>query len=203
MNSPTKSDTSKQLHAAFPKFVIVQVVISIVAAVMLIAVVLQIGPLIEKRAELEEEIEKKNASVTELTELESSLRKDVEELVDQLKSQQTIASIQAIRPRAKSVPVPGDRTASGRAYYDFTLWLDVPGQLESKIARVQYKFDHPSFSNGTFVSDNEQSGFLVGYRGWGCLAVVKITVFLKDGAVQPIYFKMCAALTSLDDNPHQ
>jgi len=172
---------------ALPILVVIQVIISVVAMGALIAVVLQIGPLIEQKSALE-------AEINDLEELKKSHERNIEQLVNQLQEQQTTASIQAIEPQARSERVTGAQTTSGRAIYKYTLWLEVPAQLKSRIERVQYKLDHPSFAQDTVASSNEADGFAVNYRGWGCLAYVKITVMLKDGKVQPIYFNMCKAL---------
>lgn len=159
----------------------------------MIAVVLQIGPLIEKRSELEAKIAQQIAFIEELEQEKTSLEKSVDQLVEQLNKLETIHSIQ---PKASSKYVPDFGTASGRPFYDYTLWLEVPADLNGKIKSVQYKLDHPSFARKTVSSYNEADGFAVGYRGWGCIAYIKITIFLTDGTAQPINFNACKAEVS-------
>jgi hypothetical protein len=43
-------------------------------------------------------------------------------------------------------------------------------------------------------SQNAKDKFSVGYTGWGCLSLVTITVFTKDGQNFDIYFDMCGQL---------
>lgn len=209
MTSPKAMDNSSQRPATFPRLVIIQIAISVVAIAVLIAVVLQISPLIEKKAELTAEIVDKNAQIAkhnarieELGALKESLQNQIEQFADQLQEQETTSNIQSIKGQARSRRVTDSRTPSGRALYDYTLSVEVPAALKAKIRRVVYKFDHPSFSRSTLSSSNEANGFEVGYRGWGCLAVVKITIFLTDGTIQPIYFKMCQGLAPSRRDPH-
>lgn len=58
MTPPAAPDTSRQGPPAFPRLVVFQVAVSVVAVGVLIAVVLQIGPLIERKSELEAETQK-------------------------------------------------------------------------------------------------------------------------------------------------
>jgi transcription initiation factor IIF auxiliary subunit len=93
-----------------------------------------------------------------------------------------------ILPYAKFTKVKGKEGT-----YDFSLWLDVPNEQKSRIKKVTYVFNHPTFNNKVFVSNNQANGFMVSYRGWGCLSNVTIKIEGQYG-VSLISLDMCGAL---------
>lgn len=95
----------------------------------------------------------------------------------------------SIIPHAKYTEVMGSKDT-----YDFSLWLDVPNKQKNRIKKVIYVFNHPTFKNKEFVSNNQTDGFKVGYRGWGCLSNVTIKIQGKDGGESLILLNMCGAL---------
>ena len=99
-----------------------------------------------------------------------------------------------VRPMAREVPVADLRDGKGRPIYDFTLWVDVPTTLKERIQRVTYTFNNPTFKDKVQESTEPSDGFAVSYRGWGCLNLVTINVFFKDGPSQERPFNMCEAL---------
>jgi hypothetical protein len=79
--------------------------------------------------------------------------------------------------------------------YHFKIWLDGEPEALARIKAVQYEFDHPSFPEKTQRSEDRRNGFERGYRGWGCLASVKVTLFPVNANSSPesVNFDMCAA----------
>lgn len=90
-----------------------------------------------------------------------------------------------IRPRASAKPLPGSET-----HYDFALWLEVPPQRRDEIRKVEYFFNHPTFVEKTRESTDRSDGFRVGYRGYGALDRVIITLHLTDGTKEKMAFNM-------------
>lgn len=150
----------------------------------------------EDLEELEEEIAKQNSQFQELQQVEESLKSNIDKLIVQLKEQETVANIQDITLNVRDEVLGGRTTSSGRQLYKYTLRISVPEQLQSRITRVEYHFDHPSFSANTLISREPENDFAVSYIGWGCLALVKTIVSLDDGTTQPVYLNMCKALLS-------
>ena len=102
-----------------------------------------------------------------------------------------IASV--VNPRADARP-SGNRTANGRPIRNYTIWLEVPASRRQEIAEVIYYFNHPTFPNKIQRSSNATNNYLVGYRGWGCLYRIAITLVLTDGEKKQLDFNMCKAL---------
>jgi len=172
------------------RLVKVQVAIAVIAVAVTVVVAVQIGPLIETKAQLESEIASKKSQIEELRVEEETLRENISKLVKVLNKRDSIE----ITPNARADIVGGLKDATGHQIYDFALWISVPEELGPEIERVEYEFDHPSFRSKTQISREPANGFRVGYRGWGCLALITIHVFLRDGTSYTMYFDMCEAL---------
>lgn len=99
-----------------------------------------------------------------------------------------------VTPRAQEKLISGLVTSDGKQIYDFSLWLDIPDQEKAKIQEVSYEFNHPTFRQPRQVSSEPSTGFRVGYRGWGCLSSVIITIRPREGEPEKIDFDMCRAL---------
>ena len=99
-----------------------------------------------------------------------------------------------IHPKAKAVPLAGQKDPRGNPLYDFTVWLDAPTAVREQIAKVTYAFDHPTFVNKRQVATDPSNGFVVSYRGWGALRLVTITVEWRNGTTHSYYFDMVSAL---------
>jgi transcription initiation factor IIF auxiliary subunit len=99
-----------------------------------------------------------------------------------------------VAPQASSVEVSGLKTSDGRQVFDFSLWLVVPSDDRNSIQQVSYLFNHPTFRQKTMTSADASTGFRIGYRGWGCLSSVIITITLKDGSSDKTDFDMCKKL---------
>jgi hypothetical protein len=108
----------------------------------------------------------------------------------------SVAGVSAIKAKARATPVTGLTDGAGRQDFDFLLWLEAPGPVKERIDRVAYHFDHPTFINKLRESNDPSSGFAVSYRGWGCLALVKIDIHYHDARTDTLYFDMCNALSS-------
>ena len=98
-----------------------------------------------------------------------------------------------VSPQASSLEVSG-QTTGGKQVFDFSVWLNVPAEDRNSIEKVSYLFNHPTFRQNTMISSDASTGFRIGYRGWGCLSSVIITISLKDGSSDKIDFDMCKKL---------
>jgi hypothetical protein len=97
----------------------------------------------------------------------------------------------------------GQSMANGAKIYDFAVWVEAPKPVLDLIASVEYRFEHPSFTQHSQISDDESTGFRVQYRGWGCLEVVPIIVHPRPSAATggAIDFDMCAQLMVATKGP--
>src|SRR5262245_23664279 len=98
-----------------------------------------------------------------------------------------------VQPRATAQPLDTKNSAR-QAEFQYSLSVDVPPDRVPEIASVSYEFNHPTFSEKIQTSSDASNGFRIGYRGWGCLSLVVITLNLKDGKKQPVNFDQCAGL---------
>jgi energy-coupling factor transporter ATP-binding protein EcfA2 len=81
--------------------------------------------------------------------------------------------------------------------YHFKIWLEGSPDALARIKSVQYEFDHPTFRDKVQRSSDRRSRFEQGYRGWGCLSSVKVTMTAVDARVPEatVNFDMCAAVS--------
>jgi hypothetical protein len=79
-------------------------------------------------------------------------------------------------------------------YYRFSVSLEAPAGELARFARVDYRFDHPTFSQKAYASEDRSARFEVSYRGWGCLTKVDADITLVDGRVLHRSFDMCSLL---------
>jgi len=135
------------------------------------------------------------------TAYQESFRKIESEVVEKRAPEKLVESIQRYtpisalaEPKASARALPELTTTEGQQIYDFSLWLGLPGADKGRIRKVSYEFNHPTFRQKTMVSSNAEDGFKVGYRGWGCLNSVIITLVLRDVPAERIDFDMCRAL---------
>ena len=99
-------------------------------------------------------------------------------------------------PITSQVKVKAEAQRTGIGRYNFTLHVEElqPGALD-RIARVGYMFNHPTFSQKDFLSNNKP--FQISYTGWGCLTSVIVTFTPKQPAKEgpeKTDFNMCADL---------
>jgi len=99
-----------------------------------------------------------------------------------------------IRPQTKAVAIPGVKDPDGKQIYDFTIWVTASQYALNTIKQVDYQFGHKSFNLKTRISSDGSNGFLVSYRGWGCLSGMVLSVLYKDGTTDELYFDMCEGL---------
>jgi uncharacterized coiled-coil protein SlyX len=99
-----------------------------------------------------------------------------------------------IQPNARAVKQPNIYDPEGRQIYDFTLWIATSQFTLNKIEKVTYLFKHKSVILKNKEAFDNSNGFLVSYRGWGCIPVVQITVKYMDGEEEVLYFNMCQGL---------
>ena len=77
--------------------------------------------------------------------------------------------------------LPGILTDDGKQVYRFSLWITASASSLDSIARVDYRFEHPSFKQPLESSADRRSGFKVHYTGWGSIDVVTVTFVKTDG----------------------
>lgn len=111
--------------------------------------------------------------------------------------QQEVSAPGEIRPivlGAVSRVVPNaEYSKIGDKRYNFSIWLDLPRELQGKVQKVTYFFNHPSFTRKENDVADPSGGFRFSYTGWGCLNRVYITVWMEDQKIE-IEFFMCDAL---------
>jgi uncharacterized coiled-coil protein SlyX len=100
-----------------------------------------------------------------------------------------------VKPNARAVEIPGVKDSQGRQIYDFTVWITSSQHTLNKIKNVSYQFGHDTFIIRNRKSSDKSNGFLVSYRGWGCLSVVKLSVEYKSNEIEEVYFDMCDSIS--------
>ena len=96
--------------------------------------------------------------------------------------------------KASSTPIDGAHSGSGQQMFNFNVWIEGPSDATSRIASVDYFFDHPSFATKHFGSDVDPD-FLRGFKGWGCLSTIVVTIRWKSGIQSSLPFNQCQALS--------
>ena len=74
--------------------------------------------------------------------------------------------------------------------YIFKIFIDAHEETLDEIEKVEYEFNHETFTQKKLTSKNKSSHFSSGYRGWGALKNVPVTVFFKNGETEKINFEM-------------
>jgi pYEATS domain-containing protein involved in immunity len=109
--------------------------------------------------------------------------------------EQGLQHAQAEVPITAQVKVKAEAERIDIARFAFTLRiLELqPGALD-RIEKVDYAFNHPTFSRKNFSSNKKP--FQISYTGWGCLTSVIVTFTLREPAEAPekTGFNMCADL---------
>jgi hypothetical protein len=100
-------------------------------------------------------------------------------------------------PLTTQVRVKAEAKQLGVSRYEFSLHVEEvqPGALD-RIAKVEYTFNHPTFSQKTFLSSDKHQKFKVTYVGWGCLTsvIVDFTPVEQNRRPERTDFNMCADL---------
>jgi hypothetical protein len=99
-----------------------------------------------------------------------------------------------IQPKVSAVEIPGVKDAQSRQIFDFTLWITSSQYTLNRISKVSYHFNNATYLMKDRESNDHSNGFLISYRGWGCLSVIKITVQYDNGENETLYFDMCDGL---------
>jgi len=94
------------------------------------------------------------------------------------------------RPTGNTLPTMGRE-------FEFRFELDATPQALRVVKKVNYHLDHPSFRTKDYSSTRRSDNFSAGYRGWGCLSNVVVTITYTTSR-DPSRFEMdmCAALKS-------
>lgn len=77
--------------------------------------------------------------------------------------------------------------------FRFAAWVEGPPEALREIESVEYQFNHPTFKDKAPISRDRDTGFRVGYTGWGCLSIVTLTFKLRNSDAEPPHldFDMC------------
>jgi hypothetical protein len=145
--------------------------------------------LIESNKTLRSEAKTYHTALNEVRkEVDVSGGKQLQEKVRQ------IAPLSEIRIRAAAEKT--DKVGqNGSPIYNFSLWVEGPPSAMSRIGRVDYRFNHPTFRMPIVESTTRENQFRVGYTGWGCLSSVIVTITdPTEGITQTVDFDMCSAL---------
>lgn len=117
-----------------------------------------------------------------------------QKLVDDLVAEINKLRNPAIQPKVSAVEIPGVFDAQKRQIFDFTLWITSSQYTLNRIAKVSYHFENATYLLKDRESKDNSNGFLISYRGWGCLSVIKIEVEYMNGEKETLYFNMCDGL---------
>ncbi len=98
--------------------------------------------------------------------------------------------------RASAEPTGASVANTTLPQYQFKIWVDGPRAELARIKSVQYEFTHPTFRDPIQRSEDPAARFEQGYRGWGCLSSVKVTMTPVDTRVpaRTVDFDMCSAV---------
>jgi hypothetical protein len=99
-----------------------------------------------------------------------------------------------IYPKSSSTLLPGVMDPKKRQVFDFTIWLTSSQATLNKITSVRYNFNNETFLLKDRESSNRSNGFLISYRGWGCLSYIAINITYQDGQTKTLYYDMCSDL---------
>ena len=148
---------------------------------------------------LETKREKMVEEITGLEEKYAGLKKSVEQVNVAIGASDGKASValkvagQRVYEIKSSAMPTGQKTNSG-PLYDFKLYVSGSDEVLNDMEKVTYIFDHPTFMQKTQTATDRIQQFSIGYRGWGCLREVGITVKFKDGVEGHSDFDMCKSL---------
>jgi uncharacterized protein YoxC len=151
-----------------------------------------IGELQKQSASLDNEIQKKRDEY-------DALKRNVENFSFSTSSSDIHSNVQlgvagtALYEIQASAKLTGGHTSYGPEY-EFSAELRAKSEVLSKIDKVDYFFDHPTFRQPHMESNNPANNFRVSYVGWGCLSRVEVTIFFKDGGKRSSTFDMCSQL---------
>jgi hypothetical protein len=108
--------------------------------------------------------------------------------------------ISQIRLRASRKPTGRQIARTELPAYEFSAWVEGPPAVLDRIESIQYEFNHPTFRQKLQIGRNRETGFPVGYTGWGCLSSVAVTIRLRDSSAESphVDFDMCAAIEQSD-----
>lgn len=152
---------------------------------------------------LEQEIGRKRAEISRLAGEETAQRQRVADLQHQYETlKASTEALYAVRvtPQNKvyelkaTAQATGQKMPDGRPIYNFSAYVKSPPATLATIRKVLYRFDHATFRQKEYRSENRDERFVVNYTGWGCLTRVDVTVELVDGTEQAFEFNMCRSL---------
>lgn len=117
---------------------------------------------------------------------DNTLRREVQKIVPLRESPGVPARSQSAPPLERVSRVilavqPTNRTVGNLPLYDIRFSVSVPPDRIGEVLKVEYFFDHPSFSPKVKTSLDASSGFAIKYYGWGCLDRVTVALVGQRG----------------------
>jgi len=170
---------------------------AIISSIGFLIIILAFGFASWQLQKLNAAVAAKNKEIKALDALIENRNKDIKAkkvLIDTLISEINKLKDPRIQPKVRAVAIPGVFDSQKRQVYDFTVWVTSSQHTLNKISKVSYQFGHDTFILRNRESNDNSNGFLVSYRGWGCLSIVKIIVEYREGNNEVLYFDMCNAL---------
>lgn len=167
---------------------------AIISLIGLLIIIIAFGIAAISLRRLQQTIESKKHEIIILDSTKIAQEKEIDgnnkvisELVDEINRLKD----PTICPHARAIAIPGLLDSQKRQVYDFTVWITSSQFTLNRIRKVSYQFGHETFIIKNRESEDSSNGFLVSYRGWGCMALVKISVEYVNQNSEIIYFDMC------------
>jgi len=141
--------------------------------------------------EQQDRIEQQREEVNTLANRVEKLRVEDQRLTQNNLIKKPVETV--VTPRASVEPLQHNEIANNPSYYKhYKMWLEVPEDRQSEIAKVTYFMDHSSFPSPLYIGDRDDD-YSMGYDGYGALGEVEITLILKDGSSRKVHFNQHAA----------
>lgn len=176
---PNESHT---YQSKFRKLLLVQVILVIIALIAFLYISSKVSVKMEEYRSVEQKL-------TQARREYDALKANTEKLYSvKVTPQNEVYEVKA------TAEATGRLTEGGKPEYRFSVYLNSPPELLSRIRKVTYDFNHPTFTTPHVEEIDPGTMFATHYIGWGCLRNVVVTVFLEDNTVQTIDFDMCRSI---------
>ena len=180
----------------FPALLVTQAVVGMLAIIMTIAASILLVPILEKRADMQAQIDTLNNEKAVLTNKNETLTKQQNDLKRQIqkieavynKKNQTAQAAQ-FNPIATS---DHQADANGQTTIHFSLKLSVPPLAAQNIENVTYHFDDPQIPIPIVTSTDAHSGFATSYISKTCVNNITIQIRFMNGTTSSAIYDMCS-----------
>ena len=205
MTEGTESAASKWIRLLG----LIQIPLVIVAALMLFYLGRRTIPLIQQQKDLAATIENEKTEIGEKKKELEDLNKNIDKLTSTVAKLQHLINESGgpeLKAAAQQIPwwdqlsvkataKPTGRKTDHLDMYAISLWVTGPQSILSRIQKVDYFFNDPTFNPKTKTGENLADGFRIDYNGWGCLHSLRVTIIPRDNLPNSTTdFDMCAGL---------